>query len=79
MEPSSFGVVTVLSTLTGKALDCEIMPNEYDECKLEGEKKNCEFNEWWEQHQHKCQANFAGSSGSVNSAGMLAIFLRSVA
>ena len=29
---SSFGVLTVLSTITGKVL--EIMPNEYDECKL---------------------------------------------
>ena len=31
---SSFGVLTVLSSITGKVLDCEIMPNEYDECKL---------------------------------------------
>jgi len=36
-----------------------------------------EFDEWWEQDQHKCQANFAGYSGSMDSAGMLAIFQRS--
>lgn len=40
MEPgkrgfsSSFGVITVLSTVTGKALDCEIMSKECTECKL---------------------------------------------
>jgi len=77
---SSFGVVTVLSTITGKALDCEIMSKECGECKLKrGKEGTEEFDEWWEQHQHKCQANFAGSSGSMDSAGMLAIFQRSVA
>ena len=76
---SSFGVVTVLSTITGKALDCEIMSKECGECKLRrGKEGTEEFDEWWEQHQHKCHANFAGSSGSMDSAGMLAIFERSV-
>ena len=76
---SSFGVVTVLSTITGKALGCEIMSKECGECKLRREKEGTEeFDEWWEQHQHKCLANFAGSSGSMDSAGMLAIFQRSV-
>ena len=70
---SSFGVVTVLSTITGKALDCEIMSKKCGECKLKrGKKGTEEFDEWWEQ-QHKCHANFAGSSGSMDSAGMLAI------
>lgn len=76
---SSFGVVTVLSTITGKALDREIMSKECGECKLRrGKEGTEEFDEWWEQHQHKCHANFAGSSGSMDSAGMLAIFERSV-
>lgn len=76
---SSYGVVTVLSTVTGKALDCEIMSKECAECKLRrGKEGTEEFQLWWEQHQHRCNANFAGSSGSMDSAGMLAIFQRSV-
>ena len=76
---SSYGVVTVLSTITGKALDCEIMSKECGECKLRrGKEGTPEFEEWWDGHQHKCQANFFGSSGSMDSAGILAIFQRSV-
>jgi len=37
-----------------------------------------EFHQWWEQQQHKCHANFARSCGSIDSAGMLAIFQRSI-
>lgn len=47
---SSFGVVTVSSTITGKALNCEIMSKECGECKLRREKEATEeFDEWWEQ------------------------------
>ena len=31
---SSYGVVTALSTITGKALDCEVMSKDCKECKL---------------------------------------------
>ena len=49
---SSFGVVTVMSTVTGKALDCEIMSKECAECKLRrGKEGTEEFQQWWEQHQ----------------------------
>ena len=55
---SSFGVITVLSTVTGKALDCEIMSKECPECKLRrGKEGTEEFQQWWEQHQHRCNAN----------------------
>ena len=37
-----------------------------------------EFQEWWEGHQHLCQANHHGSSGSMDASGMLSIFQRSV-
>ena len=39
---SSFGVITVLSTVTGKALDCEIMSKECAECKLRRGKEGTE-------------------------------------
>lgn len=43
----------------------------------EGE-RSPEFHEWWEGHQHECQANFEGSSGSMDASGILNIFQRSI-
>ena len=76
---SSYGVVTVISTVTGKALDCEVMSKECGQCKLwRGKEGMVAFENWWEGHQHDCQANFAGLSGSMDAAGIVTIFQRSV-
>lgn len=76
---SSYGVVTALSTITGKALDCEVMSKDCKECKLwRGKEGSHAFQEWWEGHQHKCHTNFEGSSGSMDASGLLYIFQRSV-
>ena len=76
---SSFGVVTALSLLTGKAVDVEVMSKECRECMGWREKQGTvEFNEWWEGHQATCHANFEGSSGAMDAAGALAICQRSV-
>ena len=76
---SSYGIVTALSTVTGKALDCEVMSKE---CRLclpwRGKERSPEFEEFWEGHQHACHANFAGSSGAMDAAGLVTIFQRSV-
>ena len=76
---SCYGVVTAMSTVTGKALDCEIMSKE---CRLcmpwRGKEASPEFQDWWEGHQHECQANFSGSSGAMDAAGLLSIFQRSI-
>ena len=73
---SSFGVVPALSTITGKALDCEIMSKECGECKLtRGKGGTEEFDEWWEQHQYKCQAHFAllcRCAGNIPEIGLTA-------
>ena len=37
-----------------------------------------EFQEWWEGHQHPCQANHFGSPGSMDASGMLSLFRHSV-
>ena len=76
---SSYGVVTVLSTVTGKALDCEVMSKECRQCmQWRGKERSAEFHEWWDGHQHECHANFEGSSGSMDASGILNIFQRSV-
>lgn len=76
---SSYGVVTAMSTITGKALDCEVMSKECKQCvQWMGKERSPESEEWWEQHQHQCHANFEGSSGSMNATGLLNIFQRSI-
>lgn len=77
---SVYGVVTALSTVTGKALDVEVMSKECRECMVwrRQRKELLSFDEWWEGHQHCCQANHYGSLGSIDATGMLSIFQRSV-
>ena len=72
---SAYGVVTALSKVTGKALDVEIISKE---CPWRDKEGTDEFHEWWEGHQHLCQTNYRGSSGSMDACGMLSIFQRSV-
>lgn len=75
---SAYGVVAALSTVTGKALDVEVMSKECRECMgWRAKEGGVEFQEWWEGHQHCCQANHYGSSGSMDATGMLSIFQRS--
>eukprot|EP00112_Aurelia_sp_Birch-Aquarium-sp1_P011438 Seg2406.1 transcript_id=Seg2406.1/GoldUCD/mRNA.D3Y31 product="hypothetical protein" protein_id=Seg2406.1/GoldUCD/D3Y31 len=76
---SAYGIVAVMSTMTGKVLDVEIMSKECRGCAINTKKAGTvEFDEWWEGHQRECHANFEGSSGAMEAAGCLAIFHRSV-
>ena len=76
---SSYGVVTALSTITGKALDVEVMSKTCKECTVwRGKEGSQEFQDWWEGHQHLCEANHLGTSGSMDATGLLAIYQRSV-
>ena len=69
----------MISTVTGKALDCEVMSKECGQCKFwRGEEGTVAFENWWEGHQHDRQANFAGSSKSMDAEGIVTIFQRSV-
>ena len=43
-----------------------------------GKEGSQEFQDWWEGHQHLCEANYLGSSGSMDASELLAIFERSV-
>ena len=76
---SSYGIVTALSTITGKVLDVEVMSKDCKECTVWRNKEGSqEFHDWWEGHQHLCEANYLGSSASMDASGLLAIFQRSV-
>jgi len=68
-----------MSTITGKALDCEVMSKECKQCvQWMGKERSPEFEEWWEQHQHQCHVNFEGSCGLMDATGLLNIFQRSI-
>ena len=68
-------MVTAISTVTGKVIDIEIMSKDCKECTVW---RNKEHTQEWEGHQHLCQANHLGSSGSMDASGLLAIFQWSV-
>ena len=76
---SSVGVVAVMSILTGKVIDTEVMSKECRTCSINKFKPGTpEFDEWWEGHQHNCHVNFEGSSGKMDPAGTKEIFSRSI-
>ena len=76
---SSVGVVTVISLLSGKILDTEIMSKECRTCLINTRKEGTkEYNEWWEGHKAQCQVNFHESSGAMDPVGCVTIFKRSV-
>ena len=73
------GVVTAMSTITGKNLDCEVISKECKQCvQWMGKERSPEFEEWWKKHQHQCHVNFEGFSGSMDATGLLNIFQRSI-
>ena len=75
---SSYGVVTPLSTITGKVVDVEVMSKNCKEYTgWRGKEGTQEFQDWWEGHQHLCEANYLRRSGSMDTSGLLAIFQQS--
>ena len=76
---SSYGVVTAMSTITGKALHCEAMSKECKQCvQWMGKERSPEFEEWWEKNQNQCHVNFEGSSGSMDATGLHAKYFSKV-
>ena len=76
---SSVGVVTVMSLLSGKILDSEIMSKECRTCLINTRKAGTvEYDIWWQGHRAQCQSNFQGSSGAMDPAGCVTIFKRSI-
>ena len=63
------GVVTVISTDTGKCLDAEVMSNICKGChSWQGkDKTSARYLQW--QADHKCLANHTGSAASMESVG----------
>ena len=75
---SSFnGVVTAISTLTGKCIDAVVLSKHCKGCIIWKSKKGTPEYEDWKAY-HKCLANHQRSSGAMEGAGAITIFHRYV-
>ena len=75
---SSTGVVSVMSIVTGKVLDVDVMSKECRACLLNTRKEGSqEYKDWWDSHKNVCHINFSGSSGRMDASGCLEMFQRS--
>ena len=64
----------------GKVLDVEVLSKHCPACKAhcELDESSEEFLDWWEEHQAFCQANYCGSSTSMECHGALNIWKHSI-
>lgn len=74
------GVVTVISVDTGKILDTEVISKICHTCKAheKDDVTTTQYATWKADHNAVCEADFQGSSGSMEPVGAARIFLRSV-
>ena len=73
---SKIGVVFVLSVETGEVLDFVVKSLICHECV--SHKNTPDFTEWYQTHENVCMVNHKGSSDSMETAGAVEIFLRSI-
>ena len=75
---ATYGVVVVISWLTGQVLDYEVLSKRCKVCFLKKQKVSSEeFVEWFEQHKPHCQLNHLGSSPVMEPEGAMRIWNRS--
>lgn len=76
---SLFGVVVVISWLTGQVLDAEVLSKHCGACKMKDHLSKDEFEEWYDDHKENCECNYKGSSNAMEVEGVKRIWLRSEA
>ena len=74
------GVVTAISADTGKCLDAEVLSNYCKQCQSHEnlDKNSEEYIAFQRAHSDECRLNHEGTANSMESAGAVAIFSRSV-
>ena len=71
------GMVTLLSSSTGKCLDFHILSKKCKSCEVWMKREDhAKYEEW--KVKHRCQVNHTKSSGSMESVGAVQMFKRSV-
>ena len=78
---SLFGVVVVMSWLTGQVLAIEELPKHCQECKIKKvlDMEEDEYEQWYEGHEDVCDNNYEGSSNAMELEGVERIWKRSMA
>ena len=76
---SLYGIVTAISIDTGQILDAEVLVKYCKVCQYwEKYKGSVEYNRRMEEHRDECPINYEGSAASMEPAGALALFTRSI-
>ena len=71
------GVVTATNRVNDKVIDYHVMSKKCKVCQIWNKKKGSpEYDVW--KTEHKCSINHKGSAGSMESAGAIEIFQRSI-
>ena len=69
------GLVTVIAMETNQCVDFEVLSKVCKTCQVLEKKKGDDENK---EEQHDCQINHQGSAGSMESAGVISCFKRSI-
>ena len=76
---SQYGVCTVVGNKSGKVLDTKVLSTNCKSCQTwKGKEGSIAYAEWKEGHLAKCGINHNGNAGSMEAAGMVDIFSRSL-
>ncbi len=78
---SLFGIVVVMSWLTGQVLAIEVLSKHCQACKMKqvSDMEEDEYEEWYDGHKDVCDSNYEGSSNAMEMEGVERIWKRSVA
>ena len=74
---ATYGIVVVISWMTGQVLDFEILSKRCAVCSLKKEKldeSSEEFKEWYEEYKSECELNHVGSSPVMEPEGVVKIW-----
>ena len=75
------GVVVTISVSSGKVLDCQVLSRTCKSCNMHSSLQQTnkeEYEKWKIKHINDCKLNHKGSSPSMENAGAVSIFSRSV-
>ena len=78
---ATYGVIVVISWLSGQVLDYEILSKRCTVCAIKKEtidESSEEFKAWYEVHKPHCELNHFGSSPLMESEGAMKLWTRSV-
>ncbi|CAF1518707.1 unnamed protein product, partial [Rotaria sordida] len=76
---SNFGIVFLIHVDSGKCIDYEVLSLLCEKCKMKkATLSKKEFKKWYSKHQRFCEKNFHGTSKSMEKAGAIRLFQRSL-